>query len=65
MKQKPQPSEQVSNWRELLELGERLLAQPTLSAQRDTILDLATRLVGGQADLWFSDSLCRLPNQIG
>ena len=59
------PSEQVGRWRALLELGEQLLAQPTLAAQRDIILDVATSLVGGQADLWLSDSLCRLPDRLG
>jgi len=61
----PKPSEQINRWRELLELGERLLAQPTLATQRDVILDTAERLVGGQGDLWLSDSLCRLQSQIG
>lgn len=48
-------------WRQLLTLGERLTAQPTLAAQLDLILETAAQLVGGDADLWVSEALRRRP----
>ncbi len=48
-------------WQQLLNLGEQLTAQPTVVAQRELIVETAARLVGGQADLWLSEALHRLP----
>lgn len=51
----------LGQWRELLDLVKRLMAQPTLVAQRDLLLDTTRRLLGGDAELWLSDSLRRSP----
>ena len=48
-------------WKQLLTLGEQLMAQPTFAAQRDLIVQTAARLLGGQADLWLAEPLYRLP----
>jgi sigma-B regulation protein RsbU (phosphoserine phosphatase) len=49
------------DWRQILLMGEQLMAQPTVIAQRETIAETAARLVGGQADLWLAESFRRLP----
>ncbi len=51
----------LGQWRELLDLVKRLMAQPTLVAQQDLILETARRLLNGEADLWLSDALRRSP----
>ncbi|HEC36081.1 MAG TPA: GAF domain-containing protein, partial [Anaerolineae bacterium] len=48
-------------WRRLLSLGEQLMAQPTVIAQRELIVETAARMVGGRADLWLGEPLRRLP----
>jgi len=50
-----------AGWRELHHLGQQLLAEPTLDVQHALIVETATRLLGGQATLWLSDVLLRLP----
>ena len=52
-------------YRRLLDLGERLFAQPTLTAQRELVIETAIRLLGGQADLWLAEALYRLPGSKG
>ena len=47
-------------WRQLLNLGKQLVAQPTVVAQRELIVETAARLVGGQADLWLAEPFHRL-----
>jgi len=44
-----------SAWRQLLSLGEQLMAQPTVVAQRELIVETAAQLMGGQADLWLAE----------
>jgi sigma-B regulation protein RsbU (phosphoserine phosphatase) len=48
-------------WRQLLSLGERLMAQPTVAAQRELIVETTARLVEGHADLWLAEALRRRP----
>ena len=43
-----------SAWRQLLSLGEQLMAQPTVVAQRELVVETAAQLMGGQADLWLA-----------
>jgi len=50
-----------STWRRLLNLGERLIALPTVAAQRNLIVETAVQMVGGQVDLWLNEALCRQP----
>jgi len=48
-------------WRQLLNLGEQLMAQPTIAAQRAFIVETVARLMGGQADLWLARPFHHLP----
>jgi sigma-B regulation protein RsbU (phosphoserine phosphatase) len=48
-------------WRQLLNLGEQLLDQPTIAAQRELVVETASRLVEGEAKLWLSEALRWLP----
>ena len=48
-----------AHW-QILTLGEQLAAQPTIAAQRERIVETATRLLGGQAELWLGEALHRL-----
>ena len=50
-----------SGWRQLLDLGEQLLAQPAVASQRELVVETAARLAGGQADLWLAEAFYRLP----
>jgi sigma-B regulation protein RsbU (phosphoserine phosphatase) len=56
----PQPAD-WGGWRQLLNLGQQLMAEPMIAAQRDLILEMAARLVGGRADLWLAEALRWLP----
>jgi sigma-B regulation protein RsbU (phosphoserine phosphatase) len=47
--------------RQILRLGEQLIAQPTVDAQKALIVETTARLMQGQADLWLTETLCRLP----
>lgn len=50
-------------WRDLFEMGERLLASDTFARQRDEILETATRFVpGAEVEVWLSESVFRLPD---
>ena len=44
-----------SAWQQLLNLGRQLVAQPTVVAQRQLIIETALRMFGGQADLWLAE----------
>ncbi|MBC8450156.1 MAG: GAF domain-containing protein [Chloroflexi bacterium] len=54
-----QQSTDHSEWRQLLDLGAQLMAQPTLRARQALIVATAERLLGGQADLWLAEPLHR------
>ncbi len=56
MSEKLSPSE-CTNWRRLVELGRRLMAQSSLADQRAIILESVAQLVEGRATLWLSESL--------
>ncbi|GAB4537391.1 MAG: hypothetical protein Kow0063_24110 [Anaerolineae bacterium] len=55
----PQPADRVG-WRQLLQLGEQLMAAPTLADQIGMIYDAAAHLFTGQVDLWLADVFRRL-----
>lgn len=59
-----QPANWVG-WRRLLELGERLMAAPTVRAKCDLIVATAAHLLGGQADIWLAESFHRLLSREG
>jgi sigma-B regulation protein RsbU (phosphoserine phosphatase) len=58
-------SPQASDWRELASFGEQLLGTSSLSAQRDRIVRMTQRLVGGQVQVWLHEKLFRLPDSKG
>ncbi len=62
-KRDPKPA--APDWRELASLGEQLLNATSLSAQRDRIEGMVTRLVDGEASVWLNESLFRLPDWEG
>ena len=58
----------MSNWtqpndnpaqRQILDLGKQLMAQPTVAAQRDLIVETAARLLRSQVDLWLTETTLR------
>ncbi len=51
-----------SDWRDLARLGEQLLSAASLAQQRAHVVDMASRLLGGEAELWLYESTFRLPN---
>jgi phosphoserine phosphatase RsbU/P len=60
MKARPR-SPLSSDWREIAGLGKQIVSAPTLAAQRDCIVDVASRTLRGQAELWLQENLFRLP----
>lgn len=60
MTHKPQPADWVG-WRQLLKLGEQLMAAPTVAAQIKLILETAAHLLRCQSDVWLADVFYRLP----
>ena len=60
MTDQPQPADWVG-WRQLLKLGEQLMAASSVAAQVELILETAARLLRGQCDLWLADVFYRLP----
>ena len=51
-----------ADWRELANLGEQLASATSFVAQRDRIIAITSRLLGGNADVWLHENLFRLPN---
>ncbi len=51
-----------SDWRELAKLGEQLISTTSLSAQRDQIVAVVSRLLRGDVELWLDEKLFRLPH---
>lgn len=60
MTDQPQPAGWL-RWRQLLKLGEQLMAAPTIAAQCDLILATAADLFSAQADIWLAEAFQRLP----
>lgn len=50
-----------SAWRGLVDLGRRLARETQLSVQRRLVLEQATKMTLGQADLWLSTAIQQLP----
>jgi serine phosphatase RsbU (regulator of sigma subunit)/putative methionine-R-sulfoxide reductase with GAF domain len=51
-----------SDWRDLARLGEQLLSADSLGEQRIRVEDMASRLLGGDAELWLHEAIFRLPH---
>jgi len=51
-----------SDWRDIASLGEQIVSATSLSEQRDHIIAVTSRLLGGQVDVWLHEHLFRLPN---
>ncbi|HET9909414.1 MAG TPA: GAF domain-containing protein [Anaerolineales bacterium] len=51
-----------SDWRDLASLGEQILSAPSLAAQRDRIIAMASRLVDGNVEVWLHENMFRLPD---
>jgi len=50
------------DWRQLAGLGDQLLSEHSLSAQRDQIMSMTGRLIAGDVDVWLHEDLFRLPD---
>ena len=50
------------DWRQLASFGEQLRDEDSLSAQRDRIVLMASRLVEGRVDVWLQENVFRLPD---
>jgi len=50
-----------SDWRVLASLGEQLISATSLTAQRDQIIALVSRLLDGDVEVWLQENLFRLP----
>ncbi len=51
-----------SDWRQLATLGEQLLSETSLIAQRDRIVAMTASLMQGKVDLWLDENVFRLPD---
>ena len=50
-----------ADWREIASLGEQIVSAPSLSAQRDIIVGVVSRLVNGEVQVWLREGVFRLP----
>src|SRR5512146_572556 len=55
-------SPRATGWREIASLGEQLASATSLSAQRDRIVGMTSRLIRGRVEVWLHESLFRLPS---
>lgn len=60
MSERPQAADRPTH-RQILRLGEQLIAQPTVEAQKALIVETTARLMQGQANLWLTEAFVRLP----
>jgi phosphoserine phosphatase RsbU/P len=50
-------------WQQLMKLGEQIVSQNNVAAQKDLVIAAAQRLVGGNINLWLTDEAYPLPGQ--
>jgi phosphoserine phosphatase RsbU/P len=50
------------DWLQLASLGEQLRSEDSLSAQRDRIISMTSRLIDGSVDVWLQEGIFRLPD---
>jgi serine phosphatase RsbU (regulator of sigma subunit)/putative methionine-R-sulfoxide reductase with GAF domain len=60
--QSPNRSPDLSEWREIANLGEQLVNTASLLEQRDRIISMTNRMVSGEVDVWLHENLFRLPD---
>ena len=53
-----------ADWREIASLGEQIVSAPSLSAQRDIIVGVTSRLIGGEVQVWLRQGLFHLPTLV-
>jgi phosphoserine phosphatase RsbU/P len=53
------------DWRDLAILGEQIVGASSLTAQRDSIVAMASRLLDGDVQIWLHEALFRLPGADG
>ena len=53
-----------ADWREIANLGEQIVSAPSLSAQRDIIVGITSRLIGGAVEVWLREGLFHLPTLV-
>jgi len=51
-----------ADWRDLASLGEQIASTTSFAAQRERIIAITSRMLGGNADVWLQENLFRLPN---
>ena len=51
-----------ADWRDIANLGEQIVNAASLAEQCDHIVNLTSRLVNGQVDVWLDEKIFRLPN---
>lgn len=62
---KPKRRVSKSGWRDLFEMGERILGATTFAEQRDTILETAARVFpNDEVELWLDQEIFRLPDWV-
>jgi len=49
------------DWRDLASLGEQIVGATSMATQRDRIVDMTSRLIDGEVDVWLHEGLFRLP----
>ncbi len=57
-----QRSPDLSDWREIANLGEQLVNTASLLEQRNRIVSMTSRMVRGQVGVWLHENLFRLPD---
>jgi len=55
-------SPDLSEWREIANLGEQLVNTASLLEQRDRIIAMTCRIIHGHVDVWLHENLFRLPD---
>jgi phosphoserine phosphatase RsbU/P len=51
-----------SDWRDIASLGEQIISATSLTAQRDYIIVMTSRLVKGEVDVWLDEKIFQLPS---
>ena len=53
------------DWGDLAALGEQIVSTASLTTQREQIIAMVSRLLKGDVDVWFQETLFQLPNAAG
>src|ERR1041385_8631690 len=52
----------ATDWRDIANLGEQIVNAASLAEQCDYIINITSRLVKGDVDVWLDEKIFRLPN---